>query len=67
MSYESLDTERLRKLAQDLRYDSQHKLEEHKRVQAKIELEKVESELGEREGIRGLVRQVKRLIGSTEK
>jgi hypothetical protein len=67
MTYESLDTPQLRKLARDLRYDSQHKMEEPKRAQAKIDLEKVEAELREREGIRGWVRQVKRLIRSSEK
>jgi len=67
MSYESLDTPKLQKLARELRYDSQHKMEAHQRAQAKIELEKVETELPNRQGIRGLVRQVKRLIGSTEK
>ncbi|MEO8609584.1 MAG: hypothetical protein ABI690_16955 [Chloroflexota bacterium] len=64
MSYESLDTPKLQMLARDLRYDSQHKMEADKRAQAKTELEKVEAELREREGIRGLVRQVKTLLGS---
>jgi hypothetical protein len=64
MGYKSLDTKRLQKLAQDLRYDSQHKLEEQKRVQAKIELAKVEAELKNRQGIQGLVRLIKNLLGS---
>jgi hypothetical protein len=67
MSYESLDTPKLQKLACDLHYDSQHKMEADKRAQAKIELEKVEVELRNRQGIRGLMRQVKNLMGSTEK
>jgi hypothetical protein len=64
MGYKSLDTRRLEKLAQDLRYDSQHKLEEHKRVQARLELVNVEAELKNRQGIQGLVRLIKNLLGS---
>ena len=64
MEYEQLDTGRLRKLADDLRYDSNHKMEEVKRVQAKIELIKVETEIRNREGFRGLFRLVKKLMGS---
>ncbi len=64
MSYEALDTPKLQKLARDLRYDSQHKMEAHQREQAKIELEKVETELRNRQGISGLVRQIKNLLGS---
>lgn len=66
MDYESLDIRKLQKLAQDLRYDSQHKLEEHNRVQAKIVLLEVEAELRKRQGIQGLVRQVKSLLGSRQ-
>ncbi len=64
MGYEKLDTRRLRKLADHLRYDSQLKMEEVKRVQAKNELIKVEAEIKNREGFRGLFRQVKMLMGS---
>ena len=63
MDYEKLDTRRLRKLADDLRYDSSHKMEEVKRVQAKNELIKVEAEIRNREGFRGLFRLVKMLMG----
>lgn len=61
MDYESLDTKRLQRLADDLRYDSNHKLEERKRAEARMELMKVEAELQNRRGLRGLLRQVKKL------
>ena len=64
MAYESLDTRQLEKMANELRYDSQHKLAEDKRAQAKIELDKVEAELRNRQGISGLIRQIKNLLGS---
>ena len=54
----------MRKLADDLLYDSHHKLEEAKRQQAKMELMKIETELKNREGIRGVIRQVKKLLKS---
>jgi hypothetical protein len=63
MEYEKLDTRRLRKLADDLRYDSSHKMEEVKRVQAKIQLSRVETEIRNREGFRGLFRLVKKFMG----
>ena len=63
MGYEKLDTRKLRRLAQDLRYDSQHKMEEVKRVQAKNELIQVEAEIRNREGFRGLFRLVKKFMG----
>ena len=62
--YEQLDTSQLRKLAQELRYDSNHKTEEAKRVQAKNELIKVEAEIENRDIFRGLFRQFKKLINS---
>ena len=64
MGYEKLATRTLRKLADDLRYDSQHKMEDAKRGQAKIELMKVEAEIKNREGFRGIVRKVKQLMRS---
>ncbi len=64
VDYEQLDTGQLRKLAQELRYDSNHKMEEVKREQAKNELMKVEAEIENREGFRGLFRQFRKLINS---
>jgi hypothetical protein len=62
VDYESLDRKRLQRLADDLRYDSSHKLEERKRAEARMELMKVEAELRNRKGLCGLLRQVNRLL-----
>jgi hypothetical protein len=62
MDYETLDTKRLQKLVDDLRYDSIHKLEEAKRQQARDELLKVEAELKNRQRMRGFIRGIKKML-----
>jgi hypothetical protein len=62
MDYETLDTKRLQRLVDDLRYDSIHKLEEAKRAEAKTELLKAEAELKNRLGMRGFIRGIKKML-----
>jgi hypothetical protein len=65
VAYEQMDTKRLRQLAKDLHYDSNHKMEPVKRQQAKLELAIVEAELRNRMGVRGIVRGIKKLLNSS--
>ena len=63
MDYENVDTEKLKVLANRLKYDSNHMLDEHKRNLSALEWFKVEAELKKRTRLSGIVRQMKKLFG----
>lgn len=67
MDYGDVETGKLQKMAQRMRYDSDHLLDTHQRELAETELRKVEAELKKRKGVSGIIYQIGKWFGSGSK
>lgn len=62
MDYRQFDNQKLKRLTSQLRYDMEHLMSSEKREQAKQELKRVEAELRNRSGLRGIIHQLRRIF-----